>query len=189
MSSDSIVPCNNFAAPCTSFFYSNSTPNNDNCHHYHYYYNFKPQTTQDPECNIGRFRGQINDLPVDIQDSIKDVLLEDAVDVDDEFEKALAALCLDKVYKGADDTQGCSSSAQTFVEGENQELDSREQTISKKVTQAVNDLIIDHTSNQPTVEGKKKSSDVSDDRGEESFDGEFGAALLDALSSNPNFCP
>ena len=50
------------------------------------------QSCHDPDCRLVRFRGTVQVLPKDVQDSVRNILLERSIEVDDEFEAALASL-------------------------------------------------------------------------------------------------
>ena len=50
------------------------------------------QSCHDPECRLVRFRGSVQVLPKDVQDAVRDILLERSIKVDAEFEAALASL-------------------------------------------------------------------------------------------------
>lgn len=50
------------------------------------------QSCHDPDCRLVRFRGDVQVLPKDVQDSVRNILLDRSIEVDDEFEAALASL-------------------------------------------------------------------------------------------------
>jgi len=50
------------------------------------------QSCHDPTCRQLSFRGKMKDLPLDVRQSIGDVLLENALKVDEAFEKALLSI-------------------------------------------------------------------------------------------------
>jgi len=50
------------------------------------------QTCHDPECRMMSFRGEVKELPKDVQNAIKNICLDKAVEVDSDFESAISSL-------------------------------------------------------------------------------------------------
>lgn len=57
------------------------------------------QTCHDPQCQSLSFRGEVNNLPRKIEEGIQDVLHKKTLEIDKDFEKALATLSLPDVVK------------------------------------------------------------------------------------------
>mmetsp|Transcript_3699 Transcript_3699/g.4361 ORF Transcript_3699/g.4361 Transcript_3699/m.4361 type:complete len:635 (-) Transcript_3699:99-2003(-) len=54
------------------------------------------QTCLDPECRNMSFRGEVKELPRELQQSLNDIAIENAINFDDEFENALLQISLDE---------------------------------------------------------------------------------------------
>lgn len=109
------------------------------------------QKCYDPECRLAGFRGKVNQLPDDVKKAIGDVLLEEAVGVDVEFERALMELNLDCVAGGDDvimnvDDIGVSSSVGSIIQGSVETWDTHpvqdDETYDPDFDNALNDALI-----------------------------------------------
>ena len=143
------------------------------------------QSCHDPECRLMGFKGRTNDLPDNVRCGISEILLNKAIQVDEQFENALMALNFSskKGKKGSSlnstkaeddfDLDEDFISALMKLDLSNEELPTHQKDSSEISSEESDDTI------------EKTESDVL----EESFDASFGLALVSALKEDPSFCP
>lgn len=156
------------------------------------------QTCLDQEC---KFRGAAKELPSSVKKSLSEHLLDEAINVDEDFEKALLELEIDGMNTvdndgqiDKDDGEIKGSSLDKVDDGFNEALLNLTLSDTQKLDEGI------QNQHQNTRQGKEKSqlSQTNDDNSseierkrqdaEESFDSEFATALMKELTINPSFC-
>ncbi len=163
------------------------------------------QSCLDPECC---FRGNVRDLPLYVKDSLNNFLITKAVDIDEDFEKALMGINLDKRSQDMNLGNESGNKIDSFEVNDefNQALmnlnlsdfkECGEEGIKNSsigdASSSSNDFQdkngsgsrsgnnSDEDSSQSSSQSETKKDDVED-----SFDSEFASALLVELSKNPS---
>jgi len=145
------------------------------------------QECHDPECRLMSFRGQVHDVPFHVKKSINEVLLEEIIEGDDGFEKALMRLNLNDVDEKVDENKSSLNDSCDYC-GER-----KESCIPRHLN--LKELRPEKVEDDNYFPKKKDNQDSRDDsftvvtETEESFDKAFGDALFEVLSSNPNIFP
>jgi hypothetical protein len=137
------------------------------------------QSCHDPECQLMRFQGRVNELPNDVRDGINDILLNKAVQVDEQFENALMTLN----FSSKKEKKRC---AQKSMKTEDDfDLDEDFLSALMKLDLSAGDPSCNQNNSKTASTEEAKESNLL----EESFDAGFGLALVSALKEDPGFCP
>lgn len=148
------------------------------------------QSCFDPDC---QFRGIEKDLPLKVKRSLDNFVFNKAVEVDEDFEKALMQLNLGE-KEDANSTHNYSFNVDDEF---NQALmnlnlsnfnDVKNDDVSSSTTKGGLDNSIGEASSQldSSNESKNQSNKTKDI--EISFDSNFALILADAISNDPSFC-
>ena len=144
------------------------------------------QTCLDPEC---KFRGDVKDLPSSVTKSLSERLLDQAISVDKDFEKALLDLEKDRMKKNAvDDEDGGQNKGSSF-----EEVDDEFNEALLNLTLSDTQKLDEENQNSKPQSPRTKDDNLSDTKKdrqdpEESFDSEFATALMKELTMNPSSC-
>ncbi len=153
------------------------------------------QTCLDPEC---KFRGIQKDLPSDVKQSLNDYLLDQAINVDEDFEKALMELQLDPIQKCDDTTTSNRNDESNYdVDDEfneallNLTLSDSNKLDTEEIANSGKNVCQKQDDQTESFSCEKFGKDLSSNHEqflEESFDSEFAIALMKELAINSSSC-
>lgn len=147
------------------------------------------QSCFDPDC---QFRGFVKELPVNVKNSLNDFVLNKAIEVDDDFEKALMQLNLGK-EDGTDSTRSNSFNVDDEFNEALMNLNISNHFDTK--TDDVSNNIIGGGLKNSTEEASSQQDNFHESKenktqkgNEVSFDSDFALVLADAISNDPSLC-